>query len=137
MVSPGSEHAQERKERCVMTLQEFYAGIGGNYDEALKRLMSDSFMLRFLGKFADGGDFAAMMEAIRAENWEDVFRYSHNLKGVCLNLELGRLARTASAICDAVRGGAPTADLAPMAKQAEQDYALVIAGIRELQATQG
>ena len=120
-----------------MTLQEFYAGIGGNYDEALKRLMSDSFMLRFLGKFADGGDFAAMMEAIRAENWEDVFRYSHNLKGVCLNLELGRLARTASTICDAVRGGAPAEDLTPMAQQAEQDYALVMAGIRELQAAQG
>ena len=120
-----------------MTLQEFYAGIGGNYDEALKRLMSDSFMLRFLGKFADGGDFAAMMEAIRAENWEDVFRYSHNLKGVCLNLELGRLARSASAICDAVRSGAPTVDLAPMARQAEEDYALVTAGIRELQAAQG
>ena len=34
-------------------------------------------------------------------------------------------------------GGAPTADLAPMAKQAEQDYALVMAGIRELQAAQG
>jgi HPt (histidine-containing phosphotransfer) domain-containing protein len=120
-----------------MTLQEFYAGIDGNYDEALKRLMSEKFMLRFLGKFADGGDFSAMMEAIRAENWEDVFRHSHNLKGVCLNLELGRLARTASAICDTVRGGAPTVDLTPMARQAEEDYALVMAGIRELQAAQG
>ena len=120
-----------------MTLREFYAGLDGNYDEALKRLMSEKFMLRFLGKFADGGDYAAMMEAIRAGNWEDVFRYSHNLKGVSLNLELGRLARTASTICDAVRGGAPTMDLAPLAKQAEEDYALVLAGIRELQAAQG
>ena len=57
-----------------MTLKEFYAGIDGNYDEALKRLMSEKFMLRFLGKFAEGGDFAAMMEAIRAEDWEAVFR---------------------------------------------------------------
>ena len=84
-----------------MTLREFYAGIDGSYDEALNRLMSEKFMLRFLGKFIEGGDFAAMMEAIRAENWEDVFRYSHNLKGVCLNLELGRLARSASAIAKA------------------------------------
>lgn len=120
-----------------MTLREFYAGIGGNYDEALKRLMSESFMLRFLGKFADGGDFAAMTEAIKAENWEDVFRYSHNLKGVCLNLELGRLAHTASAICDAVRGGAPTVDLAPLAEQAAAEYAQVMEGIRALQAAQG
>ncbi len=120
-----------------MTLREFYAGIDGNYDEAMKRLMSEKFMLRFLGKFADGEDFAAMMEAIRAENWADVFRYSHNLKGVCLNLELGRLSRTAAAICDAVRSGEPTADISDMAKQAEADYALVMAGIRELQAAQG
>ena len=120
-----------------MTLREFYAGIDGSYDEALNRLMSEKFMLRFLGKFIEGGDFAAMMEAIRAENWGDVLRYSHNLKGVCLNLELGRLARSASAICDAVRNGAPTVDLAPMARQAEEDYALVTAGIRELQAAEG
>ena len=120
-----------------MTLREFYAGIDGNYDEAMKRLMSEKFMLRFLGKFAEGEDFAAMMEAIRAENWADVFRYSHNLKGVCLNLELGRLSRTAAAICDAVRSGEPTADISDMAKQAEADYALVMAGIRELQAAPG
>ena len=121
----------------MMTLREFYAGIDGNYDEAMKRLMSEKFMLRFLGKFADGEDFASMMAAIRAENWEDVFRYSHNLKGVCLNLELGRLARTATAICDSVRGGAPAADLTGLAKQAEEDYALVVEGIRALQASQG
>ena len=120
-----------------MTLREFYAGIDGNYDEALKRLMSEKFMIRFLGKFADGEDFAAMMEAIRAENWADVFRYSHNLKGVCLNLELGRLSRSATAICDAVRSGAPTVDLSDMAKQAEADYALVMEGIRALQESAG
>ena len=120
-----------------MTLKEFYVGIDGNYDEALKRLMSEKFMLRFLGKFAEGGDFAAMMEAIRAEDWEAVFRYSHNLKGVCLNLELGRLARSATAICDAVRGGPPATDLSGMAKQAEEDYALVMEGIRALQESAG
>ena len=120
-----------------MTLREFYAGIDGDYDEALKRLMSEKFMLRFLGKFAEGGDFAAMSEAIRAGNWEDVFRYSHNLKGVCLNLELGRLARTASAICESVRGGAPAEDLTGLAQQAQADYALVMEGIRALQETQG
>lgn len=120
-----------------MTLREFYAGIDGNYDEALKRLMSEKFMLRFLGKFTEGEDFAAMIAAIRAENWADVFRYSHNLKGVCLNLELGRLSRTAAAICDAVRGGAPEGDLSDMARQAEEDYALVMEGIRELQESQG
>ena len=120
-----------------MTLKELYEAAGGNYEETLRRLMNEKLMKKYLHMFAEAKDHEEMLKALEAGQWGDAFRHAHNLKGVSLNLELGRLARTASAICDAVRGGAPTADLAPMAQQAEQDYALVMAGIRELQAAQG
>ena len=119
-----------------MTIKEFYAAVGGSYDDAVQRMMSEKFILRFLGKFAEGGDYAAAAEAVRAEDWAAVFSHTHNLKGVCLNLELGKLARSAGALCDAVRGGAPTGDIPAMAKQMEEDYALVTAKIKELLASQ-
>jgi HPt (histidine-containing phosphotransfer) domain-containing protein len=120
-----------------MTLKEFYAAIDGSYDEAIRRLMSDKFILKYLGKFADAGDCAAALEAVRAGDWASVFSHTHNLKGVCLNLELGCLSRSASALCDAVRSGAPTGDIPAMTKQLEEDYALVTAKIKELLANAG
>ena len=120
-----------------MTLREFYASIDGSYDEAIKRLMNEKLMLKYLGKFADNGDYAAMMDAAEAGDWEAVFRHSHNLKGVCLNLGLGRLARSASALCDSVRDGAPVGDVSPLKAQVAADYALVMDGIRAVQAGAG
>ena len=84
-----------------MTLREFYAGIDGSYDEAMKRLMNEKLMLRFLGKFAGSVDYAALTAAVEAGDWEAVFRLSHNMKGVCLNLGLGRLSRSVSALSSA------------------------------------
>ena len=120
-----------------MTLREFYAGIDGSYDEAIKRLMNEKLMLKYLGKFAESGDYAAMKAAIEAGDWEAAFRHSHNLKGVCLNLGLGRLARSASTLCDSTRGGAPTGDISAMAAEVAADYALVLEGIKAVQAAQG
>ena len=120
-----------------MTLREFYEGIEGSYDEAIKRLMNEKLMLKYLGKFAASGDYAAMMEAVAAGDWEAAFRHSHNLKGVCLNLGLGRLARSASTLCDSLRGGAPAGDVSGLVSQVEADYALVLEGIKAVQAAQG
>ena len=120
-----------------MTLREFYAGIDGSYDEAIKRLMNEKLMLKYLGKFADSGDYAAMMAAAAAKDWEAVFRYSHNLKGVCLNLELGRLSRSASALCDSTRNGPPAGDISELVSAVAADYALVMESIRAVQASQG
>ena len=119
-----------------MTVRELYETLGGDYKEAMSRLMNDQFASLMLKKFLANNEYGKMAEAFAQGDRASAFRYSHNLKGVCLNLELGRLAGTASAICDSVRGGAPTADLAAMAKQAEEEYALVMEGIRSLQASQ-
>ena len=36
-----------------MTLRDCYAQMGGNYDDAVSRLMNESLMERFMKKFAE------------------------------------------------------------------------------------
>ena len=36
-----------------MTLKEFYAAVGGDYDATLNRIPKESMVLRFVKKYAD------------------------------------------------------------------------------------
>ena len=40
-----------------MTLQEFYAQIGGSYADTVRRLCSESFVLRFVKKYPANPSF--------------------------------------------------------------------------------
>ena len=43
---------RKRKEKS-MTLKEFYAAVGGDYDATLNRIPKESMVLRFVKKYAD------------------------------------------------------------------------------------
>ena len=120
-----------------MTLQEFYAGIDGNYDEALKRLMSEKFMLRFLGKFADGGDFSAMNGSHPGRELGGRVPPFPQPEGGLPESGTGQAGPHLQCHLRRRPGRRSHGGSDPMARQAEEDYALVMAGIRELQAAQG
>lgn len=115
-----------------MTLQECYALMNGNYEDAIERLMSDDRITKYLRKFAAGDDYAALRAALEEKRYEDAFRHSHNLKGMCLNLSITALAESGSTLCEALRGGEPTVDIAPMLEAVKQDYENTIAAISQL-----
>ena len=87
-----------------MTLKEFYAAVGGDYDATLNRIPKESMVLRFVKKYADDKTYAQLTEAVKAQDWETAFRASHTLKGVALNLGLGSLAHASSQMTEALRG---------------------------------
>ena len=87
-----------------MTVQELYETTGGNYTEAMSRLMNDQFASLMLKKFLADNDYVRMTEALGQGDFAAAFRYSHNLKGVALNLGLKRLGDAVSEVCDLVRG---------------------------------
>ena len=41
-----------------MTLKEFYAAVGGDYDATLNRIPKESMVLRFAKKYADDKTYA-------------------------------------------------------------------------------
>ena len=65
-----------------MTIQECYAALGGDYQEVLGRLYSESLVQRFVGKFLSDPSFQLLEDSLKAENYDEAFRAAHTLKGV-------------------------------------------------------
>lgn len=115
-----------------MTLREFYAAIEGNYDEVLGHLMNEKRVLKYLRKLPETDDCRLMNEAFASGSWEDAFRYSHNLKGVSLNLAVSSLAAAADDLCNTVRNGPPAVDFSGLLADVNKRYESVVAMIGEL-----
>ena len=88
-----------------MTLQEFYAQIGGSYADTVRRLCSESFVLRFVKKYPANPSFDELCEAVDRSDWESAFRAAHTLKGVAGNLSLRDLFARVSEVVECLRGG--------------------------------
>ena len=119
-----------------MTIPEFYDAIGGGYQDAIGRLLDDKRIRKYVYKFEACTDYADLLAALEAGNYADAFRFSHNLKGMGLNLSLGVLAESSHVLCEALRGGPPTEDITPLVDKVKQDYALVLKNIAILKATE-
>lgn len=115
-----------------MTLQEFYLAVGGSYNEVLERLMDEQRVLKYLRRFTTTTEYDEMQQAIASEDWETAFRNSHSIKGMALNLCLGNLATTSSALCETMRHGEPTVDIAPLLAETEEKYKEVLDLIAQL-----
>ena len=89
-----------------MTLQEFYAQIGGNYADTVRRLCNESLVLRFVKKYPANPSFDELCAAVNQADWETAFRAVHTLKGVAQNLGL----TVSVPLTEAMRGGKPLTD---------------------------
>ncbi|MFR8178530.1 MAG: Hpt domain-containing protein [Christensenellales bacterium] len=98
-----------------MTLQEFYAQIGGSYADTVRRLCSESFVLRFVKKYPANPSFDELCEAVNRSDWESAFRAAHTLKGVAQNLGFDRLYAVSVPLTEAMRGAKPLDDFSLLA----------------------
>ena len=98
-----------------MTLKEFYAAVGGDYDATLNRIPKESMVLRFAKKYADDKTYAQLTEAVKVQDWETAFRASHTLKGVAQNLGFDRLYAVSVPLTEAMRGAKPLDDFSLLA----------------------
>ena len=53
-----------------MTLQEFYARVGGDYNATLSRLPSEALVKKFILKYPGDPSFAQLKDALAAQDWE-------------------------------------------------------------------
>ena len=114
-----------------MTLKEFYAAIGGDYDATLRRIPKESMVQRFVKKYADDKTYVQLTEAVKAQDWETAFRASHTLKGVAQNLGFDGLYRAAFALTEAMRGGKPLVDIA-LYKAVTKEQQIVMDAVQQL-----
>ena len=114
-----------------MTLKEFYAAVGGDYDATIRRIPKESMVLRFVKKYADDKTYAQLTEAVGKQDWETAFRASHTLKGVAQNLGFDRLYAVSVPLTEEMRGGKPLTDTALYDTVAQQQQ-IVIDAVRQL-----
>ena len=115
-----------------MTLQECYAAMGGNYEDAIGRLRSERLVQKFVLKFLDDGSYDLLCRSLEEKNYSEAFRAAHTIKGVCQNLSIDRLQSSSSRLCESLRNGyTPEADA--LAEEVTADYRLTVSAIQTLQ----
>ena len=116
-----------------MTLQECYAAMEGDYQDALGRLRSDRLVQKFVLKFLADGSYDLLTQSMEEENYAEAFRAAHTIKGVCQNLSFTRLFTSASQLCEALRPGGPPQS-PDLFTQVKTDYEATLSAIRTYQA---
>lgn len=115
-----------------MTLESLYQTIGGNYAEVLERLMKPERITKYVKRFATAEDYAQLTDCLNKKDYAEAFRHVHDLKGVSANLAFTDLFTASSALCEALRNGPPTIDIAPLVAAVDAEYARVIAALAQL-----
>ena len=69
-----------------MTVKECYEAMGGDYEDVLKRLMSEARVQKFALMFKKDPSMSQLTQAMDAGDVETAFRAAHTLKAqVCTN----------------------------------------------------
>lgn len=114
-----------------MTLQEFYARIGGNYEATLRRLPSEALVRKFVLKYPGDPSFNQLKDALAAQDWETAFRAAHTLKGVAQNLGFQRLYTAAYALTEQLRGNQPLTDRTHL-EEVEKAHQTILNAVAQL-----
>ena len=89
-----------------MTLEELYASIGGDYEQALRVLRVEKLVDKHIRKLAKNGVVDNLLAAGDTMDPTQLFESAHAMKGVCANLGLDELAHTVGTITEEFRPGA-------------------------------
>lgn len=115
-----------------MTLKECYHSLGGDYENAVSRLMNDRILQKFVLKFLDDGSYDLLMRAMDAKDYQEAFRAAHTIKGVCQNLSFTVLEDSGSRLTEALRAGR-SEDYPELLEEVKRDYAKTVSAIRAFQ----
>ena len=86
-----------------MNIKDFYESIGGDYEEALNRMMNDDIIYRMLLKFKSTNYLEAVEENYKIRNMKNVFECLHAFKGVAGNLAFKKLYEIVSDMTEKTR----------------------------------
>ncbi len=111
-----------------MTLQELYANIGGDYDQALRVLRVEKLVDKHIRKLTKNGVVEGLIEAGKTMDPTELFEKGHAMKGVCANLGLTALSDAASRVTEEFRPGNPR-------KLSDEEIKAEIASIEKMYAT--
>lgn len=114
-----------------MTVQEFYAGIGGDYDEIISRLKTDERVIKFAKLFARDESYSTLLRTMEEKNVDEAFRAAHTMKGVCQNMAFSKLYQSSYDMTEALRAK-DMGEAERLLVEVKENYARVMDGIEEI-----
>lgn len=105
-----------------------------DYEDVVRRLISERLVQKFVLKFPDDGSFGVLLRSLECGAQEEAFRAAHTLKGMCQNLGFSKLGISSSLITEALRGG-DMDGARELLERASKDYERTVEVIRAFQAS--
>ena len=116
-----------------MGISEFYASIGVDVNQALRRFASECLVHKYLHKLLTDSTFTQLTAAMEAGDGEEAFRAAHTPKGIALNLDLEPLIPVSEELTEALRDISAIPDGAwPPAEQLAAAYTSIVAKVKLL-----
>lgn len=116
-----------------MTVEQCYATMNGNYEEAKRRLMNDALIQKFLIKFLSDTSFDNLSAALAEKDYLQAFKAAHSLKGVSQNMALDALSAPVSELTEELRDGNYSDKVPELFESVQKNYEIVKTTILELQ----
>lgn len=116
-----------------MSLQECYAAFEGDYEGVIGRLRNERMVKKFAIKFLSDPSYELLVKSLEEKNYEEAFRASHTIKGICQNLGFTKLGNSSSTLTDKLRGGG-SEEAAALFEQVKADYQETVDALRALEA---
>lgn len=115
-----------------MKIEECYRQLGGDYEDVLKRLHSETLVQKFVIKFLNDQSYELLLQAVEDKNAEEAFRAAHTLKGICQNLSFTQLYESSHLVTEIFREG--QCEIEPeLFSRLRKDYEQTAAAIRQFQ----
>lgn len=105
-----------------MTIQEIYKELKADYNDVLSRFKNDERIEKYLRKLVQMNDFEELEQSLANKNYEDAFRYVHNIKGMSINMGISSLIGASDELCELLREGNPQTDIEPYFERVSIEY---------------
>ena len=116
----------------MITVEQCYAQLHGDYADLIRRMQTDERAKKFLGMLLRDSSFQQLKTALANNDYETAFRASHTLKGVLLNLSLKSQAEVISELTDVLRAKQADPRIEPLFEKAETAYIQLRSVIEDL-----
>lgn len=120
-----------------MELRECFEMLGGDYDDALSRMMNDALVEKFIMKFPADNTMDAMLTALENNDTQQIFQTAHTMKGIAANLGFTRLYKAASELTEQLRGKTDVTPDGVLVGKLKDAYSLVIDTLSRYSAEKG
>ncbi len=114
-----------------MNIKECYQMMNGDYDGVISRLIKEERVRKFVLKFLDDPSYQLLCTSLENCQYEEAFRASHTIKGICQNLGFTQLYFSSNELTEKLRNH-DYDNLDGLLEKVKENYQEVICAVEKL-----